>query len=234
MTRARRPWWFIGLGVLAVSLLVSLGVWQLQRLQWKTALIERVEAGLVAPPSTAPGPDLWTGVTFDTAEYRRVEVRGQYLPSDDTLVKAVTSRGSGFWVMAPFETDDGWRLFINRGFVPDDRTSASDRPKPEGEQTVTGLLRLTQPGGAFLRDNDPAANRWFSRDTVAMAEALGLGQVAPYFVDADAAGDGVPIGGLTVVSFPNKHFGYAMTWFGLAAVFAYLLYRATRPDGVER
>lgn len=234
MTRARRPWWFIWLGVLAVGLLVGLGVWQLQRLQWKTALIERVEAGLVASPSKAPGPDLWTGVTFDTAEYRRVEARGQYLPSEDTLVKAVTSRGSGFWVMTPFQTDDGWRLFINRGFVPDDRTSAADRPKPEGEQTITGLLRLTQPGGAFLRDNDPAANRWFSRDTVAMAEAIGLGEVAPYFIDADASGDGMPIGGLTVVSFPNKHFGYALTWFGLAAVFAYLLYRATRPDAVER
>jgi surfeit locus 1 family protein len=234
MTRTRRPWWFIGLGVLVIGLLVGLGVWQVQRLQWKTALIERVEAGLTAPPSTAPGPDLWGGLTFDTAEYRRVEVRGQYLPSDDTLVKAVTSRGSGFWVMSPFETDDGWRLFINRGFVPDDRTSAADRPKPEGEQTVTGLLRLTQPAGAFLRDNDPTANRWFSRDTVAMAEAIGLREVAPYFIDADASGDGLPIGGLTVVSFPNKHFGYALTWFGLAAVFAYLLYRATRPDAVER
>ncbi|MFN3718114.1 MAG: SURF1 family protein [Rhizobium rhizophilum] len=234
MTRARRPWWFIGLGVLAVSLLVALGVWQLQRLQWKTALIERVEAGLIAPPSAAPGPDLWTGVTSDTAEYRRVEVRGQYLSSDDTLVKAVTSRGSGFWVMTPFETDGGWRLFINRGFVPDDWTAPTDRPKPEGEQTVTGLLRLTQPGGAFLRDNDPTGNRWFSRDTVAMAGALGLGQVAPYFIDANASGDGFPIGGFTVVSFPNKHFGYAMTWFGLAAVFAFLLCRATRPDAVER
>ncbi len=233
MTRTRRPWWLIGLGVLAVSLLVGLGVWQLQRLQWKTALIERVEAGLVAPPSAAPGPDLWTDVTSDTAEYRRVEVNGQYLPSDDTLVKAVTSRGSGFWVMSPFETDDGWRLFINRGFVPDDRTADSDRRRPEGEQTVTGLLRLTQPGGAFLRDNDPAANRWFSRDTVAIAEALGLGEVAPYFIDADASGDTMPVGGLTVVTFPNNHLGYAITWFGLAAVFAFLLYRATRPEGTK-
>lgn len=230
MTRARRPWWFIGLGVLPVSLLVSLGVWQLQRLQWKTALIERVEAGVVAPPSAAPRPDLWTGVTFNTAEYRRVEVQGQYLPSHDTLVKAVTSRGSGFWVMTPFQTDDGWRLFINRGFVPDDQTSAADRPKPEGQQTVTGLLRLTQPGGAFLRDNDPTGNRWFSRDTVAMADALRLGQVAPYFIDVDASGDAMPIGGLTVVTFPNNHLGYAITWIGLAAVFAFLLYRATRPE----
>ena len=234
MTRAGRPWWIIALGTLAIMLLLSLGVWQLQRLQWKTALIERVEAGLLAPPVSAPGPADWDAVSFDTAEYRRVEVEGRYLPSDDILVKAVTARGSGFWVMAPFETDDGWRLFINRGFVPDGRISVADRPRPEGEQRVTGLLRLTQPGGAFLRDNDPAANRWFSRDTVAMADMFGLGEVAPYFIDADASGDGLPIGGLTVVSFPNKHFGYAMTWFALAAVFTYLLHRAMRPGEAQR
>lgn len=234
MTRAGRPWWIIALGTLAIALLLGLGVWQLQRLQWKTALIERVEAGLLAPPVSAPGPADWAAVSFDTAEYRRVEVQGRYLPGDEILVKAVTARGSGFWVMSPFETREGWRLFVNRGFVPDGRTSVADRPRPEGEQRVTGLLRLTQPGGAFLRDNDPAANRWFSRDTVAMADTLRLGEVAPYFIDADASGDSLPIGGLTVVSFPNKHFGYAMTWFGLAAVFAYLLYRATRSGEAQR
>lgn len=234
MTRAGRPWWIIGLGTLAIALLLGLGVWQLQRLQWKTALIERVEAGLLAPPVSAPGPDDWAAVSFDTAEYRRVEVQGRYLPGDDILVKAVTARGSGFWVMSPFETLEGWRLFVNRGFVPDDRTSPADRPRPAGEPEVTGLLRLTQPGGAFLRDNDPANGRWFSRDTFAMAGTLGLGEVAPYFIDSDERGDALPIGGLTVVSFPNKHFGYAMTWFGLAAVFAYLLYRATKPGESHR
>ena len=233
MTQAGRPRWIIGFGTLAIALLLSLGVWQLQRLQWKTALIERVEAGLLAPPVSAPGPADWATVSFD-AEYRRVEVQGRYLPGDDILVKAVTARGSGFWVMSAFETAEGWRLFINRGFVPDDRKSPADRPRPDGEQDVTGLLRLTQPGGAFLRDNDPVDGRWFSRDTLAMAETLKLGGVAPYFIDADASGNGLPVGGLTVVSFPNRHFGYAMTWFGLAGVFAYLLYRATRLDDAQR
>lgn len=233
MTRTRRPWWFIGLGILAIGLLVGLGVWQVQRLQWKTALIERVEAGLTAPPSAAPGPGDWPALTFDTAEYRRVEVSGKYLQGEDILVKAVTARGSGFWVMSPFQSSDGWRLFINRGFVPDDAQSADNRPRPQGELTVTGLLRLTQPDGAFLRDNDPAGNRWFSRDTIAMAEVLELGEVAPYFLDADQSGEGLPVGGLTVVTFPNNHLGYAFTWFGLAAVFAVLLYRATRPEASE-
>ena len=87
-----------------------------------------------------------------------------------------------------------------------------------GEQTVTGLLRVTEPRGGFLRANDPASNRWRSRDVEAIARAHGLADVAPYFIDADAASDpgAWPRGGLTVIRFPNSHLVYALTWFGMA------------------
>lgn len=233
MSRSAPKWWLVGPGILAVVLMVGLGVWQVQRLQWKTALIERVEAGLSAAPVAAPAPETWPQLTFDTAEYRRITVDGRYLPGEDLLVKAVTARGAGFWVLSPFETEEGWRLFINRGFVPTERQAPDARPRPDGSQQVTGLLRLSQPGGAFLRSNDPQAGRWFSRDTASMAETLGVGPVAPFFLDveadaSEAAGDILPVAGLTVVSFPNKHLGYAFTWFALAGVFAFLLYRASR------
>ncbi|OJF96388.1 SURF1 family protein [Pararhizobium antarcticum] len=227
MKLATRRWLLLGSGVGAVLLLLGLGVWQVQRLYWKTSLIERVETGLAAAPVAAPGPDRWSKLTFDTAEYRRISVRGHFMPSADSLVKAVTVRGSGFWVMSPFETKEGWRLFINRGFVTADHTPG-DLARPEGQLDISGLLRLTQPNGAFLRSNDPKAGRWFSRDTAAMAQLLGLSAVAPYFLDAEAKGDGLPIGGLTVVAFPNSHLGYAITWFGLAGLLALLLFRASR------
>ncbi|SIR45026.1 surfeit locus 1 family protein [Rhizobium sp. RU20A] len=228
--RARRKGLLFGVGSLVVLMLFGLGVWQVQRLAWKNALIARVEAGLSAAPVPAPGPAAWPALSFDTDEYRRVTATGRYLPVPDILVQAVTVRGSGFWVLAPFETDDGFRLFVNRGFVPSDRRAPADRPLPEGEQTVRGLLRLTQPNGAFLRSNDPADRRWFSRDTAAMGAALGIGAVAPYFIDADKAVDGgqLPIGGLTVVSFPNNHLGYAITWFALSGGLAFLLLRVRR------
>ena len=233
MSKSAPKWWLLGPGMLVVALLLGLGVWQLQRLEWKTALIERVEAGLAAAPVEAPGPDQWAELTFNTAEYRRIKVRGRYLPGGDLLVKAVTVRGSGFWVLTPFETDNGWHLFVNRGFVPDDRQAPEDRSTPVGEQELVGLLRLSQPGGAFLRDNDPEANRWFSRDTAAMAEALDVALVAPYFLDVEAgadqrSADALPVPGLTIVAFSNRHLGYALTWFALAAVFVFLLYQASR------
>jgi surfeit locus 1 family protein len=93
---------------------------------------------------------------------------------------------------------------------------------PDAVGTVTGLLRLTEPHGAFLRSNDPAADRWYSRDIAAIAADRGLGKVAPYFIDADAApgSEGLPIGGLTVLTFPNNHLVYAFTWAALALLAA--------------
>ncbi|MEN7522023.1 SURF1 family protein, partial [Bordetella pertussis] len=89
---------------------------------------------------------------------------------------------------------------------------------------VEGLLRMGEPAGGFLRENKPAAELWYSRDLPAIAARRGLGEVAPYFIDADAAAGAprnpaqAPVGGLTVLSFPNNHLGYAITWFGLAAM----------------
>jgi surfeit locus 1 family protein len=90
-----------------------------------------------------------------------------------------------------------------------------------GEVTIVGLLRLTEQGGGYLRANEPANNRWFSRDVSAIAAARGLGEVAPYFIDAEALEPelpGAPVGGLTVIAFSNNHLQYALTWFGLASM----------------
>ena len=81
---------------------------------------------------------------------------------------------------------------------------------------------MSEPGGGFLRANDPATGRWFSRDVAAIAASLGLDKVAPYFIDSERnPGDtGPPVGGLTVVDFPNNHLVYALTWGTLALMAA--------------
>ncbi|MBB3871285.1 SURF1 family protein [Brevundimonas mediterranea] len=199
---------------------VVLGGWQLQRLAWKTDLIAQVEARVHAAPQPAPGPDAWPTVSRETDQYRRVTARGVFRHDRETLVQAVTDYGSGFWVMTPLQTDTGATILINRGFVTPQRRLQKDRPDGQatGEQQVTGLLRITEPRGGFLRTNDPAGDRWYSRDIAAIAAAKGLSNVAPYFIDAGATPnpDGWPKGGLTIVKFPNSHLVYALTWFGMA------------------
>ena len=209
--------------------LLALGCWQVQRLAWKRSLIAQVDARLAAKPVPAP-------VTVGSKDaYRRVTATGVFERARDSFVQASTVRGPGWWVITPLRTTDGRTVLINRGYVP-----ARTAPLPAlGAVRVTGLLRLTEPGGGFLRSNDPAADRWNSRDVAAIAARRGLGAVVPYFIDAQAtaATDRGPVGGLTVIRFPNNHLAYAITWFILAlmAVGSFIIWfkAARRGVGVD-
>jgi len=221
---ARRPAWpavLVLALVLVEVLLIGLGVWQLVRRVDKLALIDRVEARVAAMPVAAPGPVDWPRISASTDAYRHVRVSGRFLHGEETLVQAVTEAGPGYWVMTPLASDDGFTVLVNRGFVPGDRRDQATRGAGSigGSVAVTGLLRISEPGGGFLRANDPSAGRWYSRDVAAIAARHGLGAVAPYFIDADASPNpgGWPLGGLTVIVFPNNHLVYALTWFSLAA-----------------
>lgn len=221
----------VALALFATLAFTALGVWQVERRAWKLDLIARVEARIHAPPVAPPKAKNWLGLNLRSEEYRRVTLTGTVIEGRDTLVQALTARGAGFWLLTPLRTDDGIVL-VNRGFVPSDkRDSASQWCGSRGRVTVTGLMRVSEPGGGFLRSNDPAGDRWYSRDVAAIAKSRGLETVAPFFVDADATPNpGVyPIGGLTVVRFNNNHLVYALTWFGLAglsALAAFLLLRS--------
>ena len=224
----------LGLAIVASLLFGALGVWQVQRLAWKTALIERVETRVRSRPVPAPAPG---SMTADDA-YRAVRVMGRFRHDREAVVQAVTDLGPGLWVMTPLETDRGFTVLVNRGFVP--ATMTSDPPgawaRPDGIVQVSGLVRLTEPKGGFLRANQPAAGRWFSRDAQAIAKAEGVtGPMAPSFIDAAAEpGSGWPRGGLTVVRFSNHHLIYALTWFGLAAMALFAAWRVLREPRPSR
>ena len=197
----------------------------MHRLAWKRDLIARVEQRVHAPPVAAPGREQWALVNAANSEYLHVSVQGRFRHDLETLVQAVTERGGGFWVITPLETTAGYVVLINRGFVPPTARDPATRPQGqlEGLTTVTGLVRMSEPGGAYLRSNEPASERWYSRDVAAIASARGLSDVAPYFIDADASegqSGGAPMGGLTVIRFANNHLQYALTWFGLALMLA--------------
>jgi surfeit locus 1 family protein len=212
------------LALSGIAGLIALGVWQIERRSWKLALIDHVEHRIHAMPEPMPVPASWPAINAANDEYRRVTVTGRFLHDRETLVKAVTDEGAGFWVLTPLETADGSVVLINRGFVPPERRDQASRRdgNPATPVGITGLLRLTEPKGGFLRNNDATGDRWYSRDVEAIAAARGLPRVAPFFIDADATPNpgGYPLGGLTVVAFHNNHLIYALTWFGLAIMLA--------------
>ena len=237
----------ISMAVLAVLMFAgffALGTWQIFRLQWKLALIEHVDQRVHAAAVAVPGAPEWPQVAAEAYEYRHVRLRGVYLPQLATRVVASTERGAGYWLLTPLCTTDGI-VMVNRGFLPAGeggwKAEAAPAPASDGaalcaaalaaadaQVSVSGLLRLSEKPGSVLRKNDPQRNFWYSRELPAIAQARGLAAVAPFFVDVEANGEApavtgespAPVGGMTVISFPNNHLVYAITWFGLALMVA--------------
>ncbi|MBL0372355.1 SURF1 family protein [Rhizobium sp. KVB221] len=210
--------------LLLTAVFIALGAWQLERLSWKLDLISRIDTRIHAEPVAPPSGSEWAASKPADVEYRRVRVSGTFDNSKETYVYASTERGAGYWVITPLMLADSSSILINRGFVPTASRDPISRPngQPTGPVTINGLLRLPEPGGTFIRSNDPVNDRWYSRDVAAIADKRGIALIAPYFIDADSAPNpgGLPVGGLTVVTFRNNHQVYALTWFVLAAMVA--------------
>jgi len=211
-----------GFLLLATAAFFALGIWQIERLGWKRALIARVDARVHAEPVETPASPQWAAINRDDDEYRHIRAEGVFQNDKETLVYASTELGAGYWVITPLKTVKDGTVLINRGFVPIDRKDPASRSAGQISTpvSVSGLLRISEPNGTLLRSNDPGAGRWYSRDVQAIAQKRDLGTVAPFFIDADKTDNpgGYPVGGLTQVKFPNSHLQYAITWFVMAAM----------------
>lgn len=230
---AARLMTFCGLMVLLIAALVALGIWQVERLSWKEDLIARVDQRVDAEPVPAPARAQWGKVSRANDEYRHVTAEGILQNDKETLIYASTVLGPGYWVITPLNLSDGTSILINRGFVPTDKRDAATRSDGQVRSAkITGLLRITEPKGTLIKSNDPANDRWYSRDVAAIADRRNVADVAPYFIDADATPNpgGLPVGGLTQIAFPNNHLVYAITWFALAIMAAGLLAFVVRSE----
>lgn len=214
------------LGIALFLGFVSLGTWQVQRRTWKLDLIERVDQRVHAAPVALPPVKQWPDINAARHEYLPVVFQGRWLPGKTVLTQAVTELGAGFWVITALQRDDGTQVLVNRGFVPQEQRAQwlEAQPSVGSPASVQGLLRMSEPGGGFLRTNDPAQQRWYSRDVAAISRALDLPQAAPFFVDAGlpattaaaSAAPSWPRASMTVIRFHNSHLVYALTWYGLA------------------
>jgi surfeit locus 1 family protein len=227
--------WPTLLSLAGLALLVGLGLWQLERKQWKEALLAKIAARATAAPITLTAAEALLRAGGDV-EYLHVTARGHFLNDKERYLYAPTPAGLGWHVYTPLQVAPQRYLWVNRGFIPDDRKPPSTRALglEAGELDVVGLVRAAPRKGTFQPNNDARGNLWYWPDLAAMsASAFPAGQALGFSLESDlnpAPPGGLPRGGVTRLDLPNRHLEYALTWFGLAVTLigVYLAFAASR------
>ncbi|MFK7944844.1 MAG: SURF1 family protein [Paracoccaceae bacterium] len=209
------------LGVCGVATLLILGAWQVQRLDWKEALIATLEERAAAAPVSVPvSPDS----TRDN--FLRVRVAGLLEPEELDVLTSIKNVGPGFRIVAPMLLEDGRRILLDLGYVPEvmkDLESRTQSPRHGGipiELDATGILYWPVSDG-LAPAPDQKREMWFEWDVAKMAATL---QTEPLLVVAAQhnLGQRWPLPRPPGVDLPNNHLEYAITWFGLAVVWAFM------------
>lgn len=238
----RPTFWPTLITVPMLAVLVALGVWQLQRMEWKATLIEELKLRGSAPAIALPSDDR---IPAADLLFRPVTLTGSYMHEAELhLLNRVRDGVPGINLITPLlRSDGGPPILVDRGWVPLDWKAA-----PLGaptEVTVTGVVRRPPEPGLFTPQNRPGTNDWYYLDLVAMAGSAGILPFPEYYIyaiaetpaqpPADPAADGsgaagaYPLANEWRVDLPNDHLSYAVTWFVLAGALAaiYLLYHTT-------
>jgi cytochrome oxidase assembly protein ShyY1 len=223
----------LGFGVFTlvmVALFVGLGFWQLQRRHEKHALIAALGERLAAAPDALPAPSTWKALTPDRDEFRRVSFTATYGSRLDAMVYSSGSAvrpdisGPGTWAFLPALLPDGETVAINAGFVPNTMQDRAVQDRAVAQLVtgkpvaLTGYIRFPEAAGILTPNVEHDKRLWFSRDHLAMAQALGWDKVAPFYIDLEAPvpPNGIPKPGPLQVQLRDDHLQYAITWFTLA------------------
>lgn len=204
-----RALFFFIIGLGGAGILVSLGVWQVQRLEWKEGVIAEIEARINDAPVALPAaPDP------ERDAYLPVEAEGRLIGDTIRVLVSQKDVGAGYRLITALDTGGG-QVLLDRGFVP---TGQAEVETPTAPLTVTGNLQWPQEIDSFTPEPDLANNIWFARDVPALAEALGTEEIL--IVARNVSGDASGVTPLPVDTsrIPNDHLQYAITWFSLAAI----------------
>ena len=222
----RRILFLLIFGLAGLGMLVSLGVWQVQRLAWKQAILAGIESRISADPIALPRQ-----VSEDADKYLPVTISGEMEPGEIHVLVSVKHVGAGYRIIQSFSTEDR-TILVDRGFVS---ATAKQAVRRNGPMEVTGNLHWPDEIDSYTPEPDIDSNIWFARDVPNLAAALGA---APVLLIARSETDpGVTPLPVDTASIPNDHLQYAITWFGLALIWAamtgHFLWRNRAPSGRE-
>ena len=185
-----------------MAILVGLGAWQLERLKWKLGLLAEIDHAEASPPVPLAGTPV---------QFTKVGAQG-VLRSDLHAMYGVSVHDvtEGSQLIEPLERPGQPPVLVDLGWVPDGFTAL-----PNGPATIVGYVRVPNEAGIFTPADDVAHRHFYNLDPAKIGAGLGLPTVAPFTIIAMGP-NGIPQPASALPRPPNDHFGYALTWFGLA------------------
>lgn len=199
------------IGILGCAILVSLGLWQLRRMDWKEDMIAQIQSRIGGAPVALPA-------SLDPSmKYLPVLVSGQTTGQEIDVLSGTREQGGGYQVVSGFVTDDGRRILLDRGFIEQDYRRTA---RPATALSVAGNLHWPQDKSSATPEPDLKAGIWFARDVPAMAEALETQPVLVVAAEVQGDAQGVMPIPVTIEGIPNSHLSYAVQWFLFAATCA--------------
>ncbi len=209
---------------LAACLFAALGLWQVQRLEWKTRLINDIQTAARQPVLAVSASN-----TLDALPWRRVRLEGQFSPPVSWRLYAPRQSGQGWRILSPFRLAGGGYVFVERGWLAD----SLPIPPPPAARIITGTL--APPPSASIFDPPPAiaANQWFAADLAAMSQAARIPPPASVILHAARPENGLAASPPRP-NLRNAHLHYAITWFALCAITLLLTLAALKKGQFRR
>ncbi|WP_424964646.1 SURF1 family protein [Dinoroseobacter sp. S375] len=216
----------LAFGVIGTLILLALGNWQVNRLAEKEAFLAEIDARIADLPVELPAsPDP------EADRFLAVELRGTYTGEEIDVLASAKGIGAAYRVISVFETEEGRRVLVDRGFLP---VARRDTLRDFPEARLQGNLHWPDEVDGFTPEPDAASNTWFAREVPALAATL---NTEPVLLILRATSEPAPFATpypLDSSGIPNDHLEYAVTWFSLAAVWfgmtLYFLWRMRRSE----
>lgn len=198
-------------GILGCAILLGLGFWQVRRLDWKEDMLATIQQRIDGPSLQLPG------VYQPEMKYQPIHIQGRTTGEEILVLSGTRDLGGGYQVVSGFVTDDGRRIMVDRGFVPqDDR----HKPRPPVDLRIEGNLHWPEEKSSSTPDPNLAEEIWFAREVPRMAAQLGSQEILVVARSVEGDAQGVMPIPISIQGVPNKHLEYAATWFMLAAIWA--------------
>lgn len=206
----RRTIFILIIGLAGIAVLLSLGVWQVQRLTWKQGILAEIDAKISGAPIALPAAPNVT-----THKYQPVEISGRFVENRIRVLVSQKLIGAGYRIIQPFQTKDRV-ILIDRGFVKIDQIE----DLRNDQASVLGNLHWPDEVDDYTPEPDMKRDIWFARDVTALADTLNTDPIL--VIAREITPDSEKVSPIPISSsgIPNDHLQYAITWFALAAVWA--------------